>query len=94
MPPELLRLAVFLAKEPAWPAAAARQVVDALAAGGHPILGVELWERVGDYPRVINYSGYEFDPEGGNYVRLCADGARSFIDQFEDAPGALFNLTL
>ncbi len=84
MPEELLRAAHRLAGELAWPAVEAQKVVSWLERQGCEIVGMELWRERDGQPQWVASS--DFSPASDQ-------SATQFIENYQNEPGALFNLT-
>ena len=84
MPQELYNAAHRLAGELAWPAAEAQKVVSWLERHGCEIVGVELWRERGGQPQWVASS--DLSPASDH-------SAMQLIENCQNEPGALFNLT-
>lgn len=93
-PKDLRAKAVILSGEAAWPTELARDVIDFLANNDFAPVGVELWEREGNCPRVLGWSDYKIDYSGDwtQYVKSNAREARRVLES-ATSENQLFNVT-
>lgn len=97
IPEPLLKRAKILANELAWHPEDAIQVIEWLVLDTSGIVGVELWQDVHGKPRWLASSNYECDGQTecwDEFIVCCASAAKSFVLQFYDHPGALFNFSV
>ena len=90
----LIEKGVKLSGEMAWPPDAAIEVIDYMANAGEAVVGVEWWRDVRGMATWEATSNYHCDHSlpHSEYVAACAKGAKDFIEQFRNEPGALFNI--
>ena len=95
IPEEILENAVMLCNEPFWHYVDALHVVGKLSTTSHAIVGVELFEQVGDSPKWIATSNYNHDKSvlWDEFVELCNTSAKEFIETNKEHEGALFNFS-
>jgi hypothetical protein len=98
IPLALMLGAASLGERPAWPAAAALDVLRWMHRNGWAVAAVELWRApaAGDEgPRRLARSEYDGERHGEawtDYVERCAEGARTFLRYYAAEPEAMFTL--
>ena len=94
LPTDLRQQAVALGQDFAWPAAAARGVIDLLQQSGLAVVGVELWVPAGANPRVLGWSRYHV-PFTGNWKEYARENAAEALAELNQQapPEALYLLT-
>ncbi len=94
LPDELIRKATNIAGELAWAPRDARDVIEYLQNLHIAVVGLELWLREGNEPKVIGWSSYDvpFEGDWDSFVQKNAVAAKRELDR-SIPDDALINLT-
>jgi hypothetical protein len=94
LPEDLKKKATTLAGELVWTASDACEVIERMCKLDLAVVGVEIWVREGDNPRVIGWSEYRIDFQG-DWKSFIQENAANALQVLKNpmSEDALVNLT-